>query len=295
MRRRPRNRAGARVLNILATLRRPRVAVPLLLLLAVLVFVGLRAASRSSGERWARKTALPEIRRLIDAGERDAAYALALEAEARIPGDVGLEELFAAVSERIDVVTEPPGAEVWVQPYAEPESEWRRVGTTPLDGLRMPLGIFRWRLVKDGYETRHSASRVGNADRSFTPVIDPEDASAHLRFVLDPAGSSPGMVAVEAGSSIRTVPLARAGFTDVSFERYLIGRTEVTNREFEEFVAAGGYSDPRGGGSPSFSTVASSASRRRWSDCAIPPAVPVQPSGCSAPIRRARTPIRWAA
>jgi hypothetical protein len=84
------------------------------LLLAALVLLGVRAISRSSGERWARQTALPEIRRLIDAGERDAAYTLALEAEARIPGDVVLEELFAAVSERIDVTTEPPGAEVWV-------------------------------------------------------------------------------------------------------------------------------------------------------------------------------------
>ncbi|HEX2466231.1 MAG TPA: serine/threonine-protein kinase, partial [Thermoanaerobaculia bacterium] len=127
---------------LVATLRRPRVALPLLLLVAVLTFLGVRAVSRSSGERWARQTALPEVRRLVDSGEQAAAYALASEAEAKIIGDAGLEELFAAISERLDVTTEPPGAEVWVQRYAEPESEWRRVGTTPLTGLRMPLGIF---------------------------------------------------------------------------------------------------------------------------------------------------------
>jgi dienelactone hydrolase len=212
---------------------RPRVAVPAAVAVLVLALLGVRLEKQRARVRWAREVALPEIARQIT--ENDTwrnlipTYRLAEEAEVVLGDDPELAALLSRCSLRIDVRTEPPGARVLMKEYAQPEAEWSLLGVTPLEKVRVPIGVFRWKVEKDGYETVLAAAStwdIGGED-----IIAP----CNLTRKLDAAGSVPaGMVRVAATT-------ARIGTLD----DFLIGRHEVTNLEYKAFVDAGGYRERR--------------------------------------------------
>ena len=105
------------------------------------------------------------------------------------------------------------------------------VGQTPLRHARFPWGYSRVRISKPGYETFEFGHQVQG------------EVSPDLRLVLDKTGTWPaGMVKVpvrrmlSAVAGIRVLPV----ITEFYIDRY-----EVTNREFQKFVDAGGYRDRR--------------------------------------------------
>jgi class 3 adenylate cyclase/formylglycine-generating enzyme required for sulfatase activity/dienelactone hydrolase len=190
--------------------------------------------------RWAQNTAVPEIIDLVGKREFRAAYLLATEVERRVGENPRLDPLWKAVSARIDLRTEPAGAQVSYRHYEDVEGEWTPLGATPLEHVRVPQGVLRWRIEKPGYETRELAFRAPNLSRGTQ--FEPE-----FEFVLDPQGTTPeGMVPVDA-RTYSAVPLS--GFAPIPEQgieigRFYIDRTEVTNQAFREFVAAGGYRRP---------------------------------------------------
>ncbi len=102
-------------------------------LLVVIIFGTVWFFKRQAKIRWAREEALPEIERLI--GENDVwrnlvePYRLADKAEAILGDDTTLEALIHQCSRNIDVLTEPPGASVYMKEYVYPEAEWTFLGT----------------------------------------------------------------------------------------------------------------------------------------------------------------------
>src|SRR5690606_10228265 len=224
------SRAGTfDIRRLVRAARSPKVAVPALIALVAAGFLGSWFFQRQSRIRWATQVALPQIEQLVSTGWRDFtdAYELAEEAEKYIPNDPKLVELLSRSSLHIDIDSDPPGADVYVKRYDVPESEWRHVGVTPLDSVRVPMGVFRWRMEKEGYEPVEAAAATWDIDISFdNPIV----ASSLMR-VLDPAGSTPaGMVRVQGAST----PYGE--FPDFYIDRY-----EVTNAQFKEFVDSGGY------------------------------------------------------
>src|SRR5947209_3898458 len=85
-------------------------------------------------------------------------YRLAVKAEAFIPRDSRLAALFSKCSVTTSVKTEPAGAKVYFKEYRAPENEWQYLGVTPIEQIRLPIGIFRWKLEKEGYEPVLAAS-----------------------------------------------------------------------------------------------------------------------------------------
>ena len=223
--------AGALNLRwFLSRLRRPVVAVPTALAVLAIAWFSIWFFQQRAEVRWARAVVLPEIERLI--GENDVwrnlvvPYRLAEQAEAILGNDPKLAELFSQVSLEIDVLTEPPGARVYMKEYENPDGEWSYLGVSPLEKVRVPIGIFRWRIEKEGYETVLAAAstwEIGGGD----DILSAYD----LVRTLDAEGSTPpGMVRVQATET------AVGTLAD-----FFIGRYEVTNREYKEFVDAGGY------------------------------------------------------
>jgi eukaryotic-like serine/threonine-protein kinase len=217
-------------------LRRPAVAIPAGVAALALVAVAAWGGQRRADVRWARDVALPEIERLIE--ENDvwrnlvAPYRLAERAERHIPGDPRLAALFARMSLEVDVRTDPPGAGVWVKEYEDPDADWSYLGVSPLEQVRVPIGIFRWKLEKEGYETVLAASSTWDigADADQHVAVVPY----HLARTLDPVGSvPPGMVRVQ-GAETPVGPVAD----------FFIDRFEVTNQAYRAFIDAGGYTDP---------------------------------------------------
>ena len=229
--------------SVWQVLRTPRVAVPALVVLVLVATFLVVFAQRSARENWARQEALPEVMRFIEEEEYGRAFGLAREVEDVIPDDPVLLGLWNRMSNTVTFETVPPGADVF---YREniPEAEWRLLGSSPIDDRRLPLGSFRLRIEKEGFEPQEilSALSYAHEDATFETLPSFSTPAERNRIVvrLDTKGSvPPGMVAVDGGRYL--VPLTGYPIDDVTLESYFIDRTEVTNAAFKDFVDAGSY------------------------------------------------------
>jgi formylglycine-generating enzyme required for sulfatase activity/dienelactone hydrolase/predicted Ser/Thr protein kinase len=191
----------------------------------------------TAGTRWAREQALPEISRLTEQEHYIAAFDLASRAERSIPGDPELANFWPIISRSITVHTEPPGADIFFREYGKTASAWRSLGRTPLDKVRIPNGLFHWRIEKPGYTTVE--------DTGGTSQI--MGVSNTMLYRLDLVGTTPpGMVRVSSAG----IPFApripgAVALPPVDVADYWIDKYEVTNREYKQFVVAGGYRDQK--------------------------------------------------
>ncbi len=226
---------AAGVLNVrslVQKLRRPVVAIPTAVGVLGVAAVAFWFTQRQADIRWAREEALPEIERLI--GENDVwrnlvpPYRLAVQAEEILGDDPELARLFHETSREINVLTEPQGASVFYKEYENPDAEWEFLGVTPIEGVRVPIGIFRWKVEKEGYETVLAVASSWNVGGE-EDLVTGFDFFRTLEEVGDPPG---GMVRVEATETLHG-PLGH----------FYIGRFEVTNQEYKAFVDAGGYAN----------------------------------------------------
>jgi len=216
--------------------RRRKVLIPLILaFLAVIIFGAVGLFKRQAKIRWAREEALPEIERLI--GENDVwrnlvePYRLAEEAEEILGNDPKLAELFSQISLETVILTDPPGASVYMKEYVDSDSEWSFLGVTPLEKVRVPIGIFRWRLEKEGYDTVFAAASTWESVSLNSASEVGAGIPNTLIRKLDQVGSIPsGMVRVPATN----MPIG-------ALSDFFIGKYEVTNRDYKTFVDAGGY------------------------------------------------------
>jgi formylglycine-generating enzyme required for sulfatase activity/predicted Ser/Thr protein kinase/dienelactone hydrolase len=199
-------------------LRRPSILIPLLAGLMAVLGAGAWLWWHGSRVRWARDAALPEIIRLTKNNQAVAAFRLARRAERYAPGDVERvrRDLWVAP---VTIETAPSGADISIKDYLAPASAWEDLGRSPLANLHLPLGYYRWRIAKTGFQ--------------------PIEAAAPNRlpsFRLDrPASVPSGMVHVPAGTfQLRSVAA-------VDLPDYWLDKYEVTNRQFKEFVDRGGY------------------------------------------------------
>jgi len=219
--------------SFLKRFRRPAVAIPSAIVLIAIAAVVAWLLHHQAKIRWAQEVLLPQIEQSImaEASGRDNlvdAYDLVQKAEKYISGNARLSELASKCVVTISVETDPPGAQISLKKYSAPDSEWQSLGTSPLKNIRLPMGIFRWKLAKEGFETVHAAAFTYKRDesKSYFNIAD------NLRWVLDKKGSlPPGMVRV-AGGQVQDI-----GHID----DFYIDRFEVTNRQFKEFVDQGGY------------------------------------------------------
>jgi serine/threonine protein kinase/formylglycine-generating enzyme required for sulfatase activity len=203
-------------------LRRPAILGALVLLL---VLIGAGTAwllHRGSRVSWARNEALPEVERLYNSGDRDAAMRLLYEAAAIIPDDPYLVQYFSNITIPQNIDSDPPGATVSVKGYNHPEREWMTLGVTPIEKTAIALPA-RFRVEKEGYVTFEGAPL--NLFQTFRLFREDE--------------IPPGMVHVPGG----TASLGDA--KPVSLDDFWIDTYEVTNHEFKSFVDDGGYRDDR--------------------------------------------------
>ena len=199
------------------------------LLLVALVALGTWAWRRDARERWARREALPEIQRLIDADEITRAFRLAEKARPVLAGDPQFEGLWLDLIQGAptSVRSEPAGAEVSVKPYSEPDAEWQKLGKTPIEKVDLPRVFSRFRIEKPGYATVEVAFAPARISRQPPFRLVPEDKAP------------PGMVLVPGGRfQYRNAP-------EVELPEFWLDRYEVTNRQFEAFVRGGGYQPAR--------------------------------------------------
>lgn len=202
-------------------------------LLAVAAMAALWIASMPALRERSRHRKLVEVDRLADAEEFLAAFRLARDLDREGVDDPFLAKLWPRIAQEFQITTEPPGAEVSIRDYFNPRAEWIPLGLSPLQKVRLPRGEYCWRAQKPGCDT------LERGPGAYTS----NDTTQHLE--LQPAGRVPaGMVSIPAGTlSVRLRKYRRA--PAMESPEYWIDRCEVTNRQYQEFVDAGGYEDPR--------------------------------------------------
>jgi eukaryotic-like serine/threonine-protein kinase len=163
------------------------------------------------------REALAQIPALAEAGKGASAFRLAKDTERALPEEVRrLRRPWIPVS----LTSEPSGAEVVFKDYLAVDGEWQSFGRTPTAPTKLPVGYYRWRISKEGFQTIESASQT-------RPL---------LSFRLDsPAAIPPGMVRV-AGGTFQYRSAEPVELTDYWLDKY-----EVTNKQFKDFVDRGGY------------------------------------------------------
>ena len=215
-----RERLTAGRLDVRALVRRPAVVSATAAIAVVAIALGWWWWSANARMRWARTVAIPEIRRLSERDDLDAAYRLATEARAVLPDDPDLARLWNELTFETSITTDPPGADVLMKGYGARDAAWVPLGQSPLKTIRVPGAMLRFRISKAGYQPLEAA----------VAAVGPP-----IAFALSPANTAPPDMLRAAGG-----PATLRGQT-ILLDDYWIDRFEVTNRQFKTFVDAGGY------------------------------------------------------
>jgi DNA-binding SARP family transcriptional activator/formylglycine-generating enzyme required for sulfatase activity/predicted esterase len=196
-------------------------------------------ANRNDDAHWLLRVALPRIEDFLSAADWESAFRLVREAERRVPNSPEVAELWPRVSWRVTIASEPAGATVYRQAYLAPNDEWETLGRTPLQNIRIPYGLSRFRFELPGH--RPLLRALGGAHINW-PELVPVDPDMLLvgpeSFRLDTETSLP--------ADMVRVPGGRVWLDGkrVDVADFLLGRYEVTNAEYRAFVLAGGYQRP---------------------------------------------------
>jgi formylglycine-generating enzyme required for sulfatase activity/dienelactone hydrolase/predicted Ser/Thr protein kinase len=199
------------------------------LLAAAVLAGGWWAYRRSTQRRWAREDAIPQITQEMDGRHPLAAFLLLQRAEKDLPGDPRLRRVAEENTETVSVASDPSGAEVAIQDYLQPKSAWFPLGATPLKDVRIPKGYFRWKVGKPG---------IGE-------LIEAPESDAKMNFPLAAAQKAPAEMVYVPGETWAGYNGFFGFMGPWKLPPYYIDRYEVTNREYQQFVDAGGYANPR--------------------------------------------------
>ena len=202
--------------------------------LAVLAIAAIGTSAwliaRQAKVRWANDVAIPEIERLLLTSENKKVFDLAIRAEKYIPRSPRLAQLMPQVAAAVSIETDPPGASIFLEPYARRGESRIPIAQSPVAGHRLAQGYWCMRIEKAGFE----------------PIVNVFYIYASQRFLfsktLEKAGTIPqGMVRVLGGEFfplfLHQTHLEKTKLVDFYLDKY-----EVTNRQYKEFVSAGGYS-----------------------------------------------------
>jgi predicted esterase len=193
-------------------------------------------------ERWMQNEGIPEVERQIAVGDTQAAFAAAMKVVERDPDSDLLEGYWREFSWKQNFPSQPEGASVYRRDFDDPETEWQFLGVTPLYDVRVPKGMSVYRFELEGHEPviRLSGGLSGSADR--IPVSGEEDGNYHEAHIDDVTFDQVGAI----GANEIRVPGMQIELDDknVTMADFFISRYEVTNREYQAFVNAGGYEQP---------------------------------------------------
>lgn len=208
-------------------IRRPQVALPLIVIILVVSFFALKYVQQGAKIQWAREWAIPEISRLAEERKYNEAYKIANEAEKFIPNDVLLLNLWSQFSQMTPISTEPPGAKVYRKYYPSLVEDWDYIGETPIKEVKIPYGYSLVKLEKEGFQTVNLAA--------YSEMLRDKILKLHKEGELPE-----GMVWVPGGKYNLSMP-GLDSLDAFQVGDYLIDKFEVTNKEYKKFANRGGY------------------------------------------------------
>lgn len=205
--------------------KKPWFTIPVIVVLLLLLVTGVRSIHRQMKTRWATETAIPEIENYSFNRQYPAAFLVLNKAMKYLPEDPETSNLINHVCKKVTFLTDPPGAEIYVREYAAHDREWERMGSSPIDSIRMPGHTFyECRIEKDGYEPLVAVLST-NQDTLFRKLFEKGTIPEGMVHVIGYRYGSAG------------------NYLDRKND-FFMDRYEVTNKQYKEFVDAGGYRNP---------------------------------------------------
>jgi serine/threonine protein kinase/formylglycine-generating enzyme required for sulfatase activity len=213
----------------------------LLCVLAAVVAGGGWLSWRSLKLKNAR-AAVARIEELTRAERFFEAYDLAIEARAYLPGDPTITRLTPTFTDDLSVAADPPGARVYLKRFASNEiggGEARQlIGVAPINHKQIARGAYFVSIEKDGYAAYERTVsglmlRVGGFMAPSPPI--------QLEARLVENAKAPARMALVPGGDYRLANYGRTTDRRAPLDAYFIDKYETTNREYKEFIRAGGY------------------------------------------------------
>ena len=187
-------------------------------------------------------TTLTQIEDRIDEADWEGAYALVSEVQRRFPDNTELRRLWPRVSWNTTIASEPAGAHVYRRAYGT-DDEWEDLGTTPLEDIRVPLGLSELSIELAGYQTLHRP--IGGGHLNWERLEGPFDDRGRDMLLV-----SPELYRLDTEDSLPADMVRVGGWTlptqgdDLTLADFFLGRYEVTNEEYKAFVDDDGYRKP---------------------------------------------------
>jgi len=147
------------------------------------------------------------------------------------------------------VVTEP-GAAVYFKTYDDIDGEWIQIGTTPIAKfVEAPRAALRIKIEKPGYRTGYFVvANPGPSAESDPPDPGFVDRFEYVPLPLSVENAIPDdMIVVPRTNFAISLPGWTSdlrGNNKLDLPSFAIDREETTNRQFKDFVDAGGYNNP---------------------------------------------------
>ena len=207
----------------------------------VLVVVATALFRHRANLKWARES-VARVEALAQGHRYFQAYDLAMGVREFLPDDPTVARLAPEISDALSVLTEPADARVYLTRFSPDASgkfpQRQLAGTTPINNLPIARGPYLMDIEKDGYapvrrtissELNRAVSPIGQ--RSLIPV----------KQKLVEASKVPDRTVFVPGGTYELVSYGRLTEAKAQLGDYFIDKFEVTNREYKEFISAGGY------------------------------------------------------
>jgi len=186
--------------------------------------------------RWAQAQ-IARIEQLATEQKYFEAYDLAAQVKQYLSDDAHLAQLMPTIADQLSVTSEPGGARVSLTRFGTETAEL--IGTTPLNKHPIARGEYILRVEKDGYAKfeRTITSVLTRAGNTLVPPDEPNN----FKIKLVAADQIPDRMVLVPGGKYKLTSRTNPTNQTVELEDFYIDKYEVTNREYKEFITAGGY------------------------------------------------------
>jgi eukaryotic-like serine/threonine-protein kinase len=208
--------------------------------LVLLAALGIWLAIRERNLRNARAL-LPKVETLAESGRVFEAWDLAKSVQPLLGENARLARVIESISHPFTVRSTPAGARVFLQRVLAGGdlSPRELAGTTPLEKYAIPRGDFIVTIEKEGFAPL--SRPVSATPIHVNEALIVEQPPRPMEVRLFQRNEVPAKMELVDGGPYRLTGRTFVSSNTVDLAPFFIDRYEVSNRDFEQFVRAGGY------------------------------------------------------